>query len=149
MSRSWLSVLRRYLGFILLANLVWEAAHMPLYTLWNAAPVRRIVLYGLHCTAGDVLVAGAALLIALFVLATPGWPHTGYRRVAAGAVVLGLAYTGVSEWVNVRLVDRWAYAPTMPLVPGLGTGLTPLLQWLVLPPIGLWWAHRTARRTPA
>ena len=32
---GWLNVLRRYLVAIAVGNLIWEFAHMPLYTLWE------------------------------------------------------------------------------------------------------------------
>lgn len=32
---GWLNVLRRYLTAMALGNLVWELAHMQLYTLWE------------------------------------------------------------------------------------------------------------------
>jgi len=35
----------------------------------------------------------------------------------------------------------WAYTPAMPRVPPLGTGLAPLLQWLLLPTMSLVWAR--------
>ena len=37
----------------------------------------------------------------------------------------------------------------MPVMPGLDTGLVPLGQWLILPPLGLWlWRLRAARCCP-
>lgn len=47
------------------------------------------------------------------------------------AVSFGLAYTVFSEWFNVYRIESWDYAPSMPLVNGIG--LTPLLQWSVVP----------------
>ena len=46
-------------------------------------------------------------------------------------VVLGLGYTVFSEWYNVYRIGAWAYAEIMPRI--LGIGLTPLLQWVVVP----------------
>ena len=43
----------------------------------------------------------------------------------------GLGFTVFSEWVNVYVTGAWDYQPTMPLVAGIG--LTPLLQWVVVP----------------
>lgn len=50
-------------------------------------------------------------------------------------VVLCLAYTVYSEWLNVTVRGSWAYAPSMPKLPVFGTGLSPFLQWLVVPVI--------------
>jgi hypothetical protein len=53
--------------------------------------------------------------------------------VLAAAVALGRGYTFFSEWLNVGLRGSWAYSEFMPVVPLTGTGLAPLLQWLILP----------------
>ena len=53
--------------------------------------------------------------------------------VALGAMAFGLGYTVFSECLNVTLRQSWAYRDIMPRLPFLGTGLSPLLQWLVIP----------------
>jgi hypothetical protein len=42
-------------------------------------------------------------------------------------IVPGVAYAILSEWLNVKIWRSWAYTSAMPLLPGTGTGLTPLL----------------------
>ena len=59
------------------------------------------------------------------------------------ALVLGVGYTIYSEWMNVNVRGNWAYAPAMPTLPGIGTGLFPLLQWIVVPTTTLWVAVGT------
>jgi len=141
-TRNWLQVLKRYLLFMALGNLVWEFAHMPLYTVWETGTTAQMILYGLHCTVGDVLIALSALVIALFVFGTQAWPGEGYIRVGIVAVIVGLGYTIFSEWLNVEVREAWAYRDLMPVVPLVNAGLTPMLQWIMLPIAGLWWARR-------
>jgi hypothetical protein len=50
-----------------------------------------------------------------------------------------MAYTAWSEWRNVYVAGNWGYTAGMPLL--FGIGLSPLLQWLVLPPVTVL-AHR-------
>lgn len=50
--------------------------------------------------------------------------------------------TIVMERLATQVLHRWAYAETMPLVPILGIGLSPLLQWLLLPPLVLWFVRQ-------
>ena len=40
----------------------------------------------------------------------------------------------------------WAYGSAMPRLPWLGTGLSPLAQWLVVSAPALAWAGRTRNR---
>lgn len=48
-------------------------------------------------------------------------------------ILLALAYTVFSEWRNVNVTRNWAYAEHMPRLPPFGTGLTPILQWIIVP----------------
>lgn len=130
----------RYLGFVAAANLAWEIAQLPLYTLWDEASTGFIVYAVAHCTAGDLLIASFALLVALLLCRSRAWPEHGYRRVAVVATLLGVGYTVFSEWHNTAVLVSWTYADRMPVLPPLGTGLAPLAQWIVLPPLAFWWA---------
>ncbi|NIL99835.1 MAG: hypothetical protein GTN79_08975 [Gammaproteobacteria bacterium] len=142
-------MLRHYLLWTVSAHLVWEVAQLPLYTLWAEAPARDIAFAVLHCTGGDVLIAGASLSLALVVAGRGDWPGARFWRVAALATAIGAGYTVYSEWLNTGVRAAWTYADAMPVVPGLGTGLSPLAQWLVLPPLGLWLCRRGLwRRAP-
>lgn len=122
-----------YLGIIAAGNLAWESAHIPLYTIWHDGTAGEIVFAIVHCTAGDVMIAGAALLGAVLVAGRRVWPHGCHGRVAALAVAGGVLYTVFSEWLNTTVQASWAYTPLMPTLPVLGTGLSPLLQWIVIP----------------
>lgn len=145
-------VLAYYVAILTALNLVWEFAQMPLYTLWQTGTAREIVFAGLHCTAGDAMIGGFSLLAALLILGAPGWPGARWGAVLTATVALGLGYTVFSEWLNVGLRESWAYSELMPIVGPFGTGLTPLLQWLILPPVAYLLATRHgagARRQPA
>jgi hypothetical protein len=129
----WFRALCWYGGLITGANLAWEVAQLPFYGLWRDGTPGAISFAILHCTAGDVLIAMASVLIALLVTGRPRWPAAGTARVGLVATTIGAAYTVFSEWLNVSVRGSWTYAPAMPVLPPLGTGLLPLLQWLALP----------------
>jgi len=92
-----------------------------------------------------VLISSAALLDALVVGGNGRWPNARFRTVAATAVFAGLAYTIFSEWLNTGIRGSWAYTEWMPTVPLIGSGLAPVLQWLVVPPAAFWWAKHGIR----
>ena len=139
----WLKALRWYLVTIALGNLVWEFAQLPLFTIWKTGSTGEIVFAAVHCTGGDILIATASLMLALLLWGA-GWPSARdvYRRVAALTVVLGLAYTIFSEWLNVVVRKSWAYSELMPIVPIVDAGLSPLLQWIVVPLTAFWWVNK-------
>jgi len=141
-SGEWLSALRRYIAFIAVANLVWEFAHMPLYTLWETGSAGEIVFAAVHCTGGDILIALCAVMLALFLAGTPAWPTVRTGRVVALTVALGLGYTLFSEWLNIEVRQAWAYRDLMPVIPVIDAGLSPILQWIVIPLTGFRFATR-------
>jgi len=112
---------------------MWEAAHIPLYTIWLTGTAREIAFAVVHCTGGDLLIALSTMMLSLFLFGSPEWPRVAMRRVLAGALVFGVGYTVFSEWLNIVISQAWAYRAIMPVVPVLEAGLTPLLQWIVVP----------------
>ncbi len=145
-NQAFLQTLRRYFAFVAPAHLVWEFGHIPLYTIWQNGSAGEIVFAAVHCTGGDILIATWTLVFALLIVGTD-WPEDrgSWRRVTVLTVVFGVAYTIFSEWMNIVIRAAWEYNDAMPVVPLLGTGLTPLFQWIFIPIAGLWWARRPVR----
>ncbi|MCQ4321142.1 hypothetical protein [Stutzerimonas stutzeri] len=144
--RAWRFVLR-YLLFFGPLNLLWEIAQLPLYTLWYEAPVSYMAYAVLHCTLGDLLIGVLTLLSALIILRAGPTERWHWSSIALCTIGLGVAYTAFSEWVNTSVRLSWAYSEWMPLTPLLGLGVSPLLQWLLLPTIALMLARRDSSRT--
>ena len=138
---SWSFILRRYLPRLAICSLAWEVVQLPLYALWAEQRIGYIAYAVAHCTAGDVLIGIAALLLALFLSgagALASWPGT---RIVIWMIVVAVAYTVLSERINLARGD-WAYSAWMPVLPGIGVGLAPLLQWVVVPLAAWRWANR-------
>jgi hypothetical protein len=144
---AWLRTLRRYIGFVVPAHLLWEFAQLPLYTIWRNGTPGEILFAVVHCTGGDALIAITALVSAL-LLAGTGWPvaRDSYRRVAAIAILIGVGYTAFSEWLNTTVREAWAYSDRMPVIPLIEAGLSPVLQWVLVPLAAFWWARRPITR---
>ncbi|HUF81967.1 MAG TPA: hypothetical protein VMN03_12565 [Burkholderiales bacterium] len=141
-----------YLPWLAGLSLVWERLHVPLYTLWKEAEPAYIAFSVVHCTLGDVLIGAAALLLALILVREGALERWRWPWIAALTVLFGTVYTLFSEWMNITVLRSWTYAASMPTVE-LGRfemGLSPLLQWLVVPPLALYLARRrcTSHATP-
>lgn len=88
-------------------------------------------------------IADGILLLLIYVA---GWMRTrddrwhahpgaaGYATIAGTA----LLFTLLSEAIGVYVVRRWSYTPAMPLVPGLGIGVLPLLGAVTISLVVLW-----------
>ncbi len=147
---EWLVTIRKYLAALLGLNLLWESAHLPLYTVWQQGSTLDLVWAVIHCSAGDLLIGIATLTLALVLVGNAGWPAEGssFRGVAAVAIASGIAYTIFSEWLNTSIRGAWSYAAAMPVLPPLGTGVSPLAQWMVVPTLSFLFARRGSRRPP-
>lgn len=142
---DWLRAFRAYFAVIAIGNLTWEVLHLPLYTIWTTGTLGEQAFAVVHCTGGDMLIALASLMAALLLTGTHDWPTRGRERVALVTIVFGIVYTGFSEWLNVSVRRSWAYSDWMPVIP-LGTariGLSPLVQWIVVPTTAFWVAARS------
>lgn len=140
--QDWIGAVRRYIIASALAHLLWEIVQLPLYTLWKTGTKGEQIFAVLHCTGGDILIAGSSLLTALALVGGRVWPTDGFVRVASMTMVIGLGYTIYSEWLNTAVRVSWTYSELMPVVPWIGTGLSPVAQWLVVPSLALWAARR-------
>ena len=134
-----------YLPWLAGLNLVWEIAQLPLYTIWTDASAGFMAFAVAHCTLGDLLIGSAALLISLIAGGGGASERWRWRRIALGTALIGAGYTVFSEWMNLTVLQSWAYSEWMPVIEfaGLRTGLSPLLQWLVVPPLALSLARKT------
>lgn len=135
--QDWPGALRRYIVASAVLHLVWEIVQLPLYSIWSE-PISKRAFAVVHCTLGDLMIAGLTLLTALAMFGTSNWPRSGTRAVWLLLLSLGAGYTVYSEWLNVSVRGSWSYAEAMPVIPLLGTGLTPFLQWIVVPTAALW-----------
>lgn len=133
-----------YLPWLAGLNLAWEIAHSPLYTLWREAGPAYIAFAIAHCTLGDVLIGGAALLLAMILGRERALPYWRWGRIAVLTALLGAGYTVFSEWMNLTILRSWTYAESMPTLDlaGVEIGVSPLAQWLVVPPLALYLARR-------
>ena len=138
---NWHTGLRRYLLVTVVGHFAWEVVQLPLYTLWQTGTPREIVVAVLHCTAGDIVIAMTSLALALAAIGSGDWPSRRCGSVWIGIVTIGVVYAVYSEYMNTAVRYAWTYSELMPIVPGLRTGVSPLLQWLVLPTVALWFAR--------
>lgn len=138
----------RYLPWLAALNLVWEIAQLRLYTLWTDSPPRQIAYAIAHCTLGDIAIGGAALIMALIITRAGNIETWQWARIAAMTTLLGTSYTIFSEWMNVVALQSWSYSKLMPVIPlgGFEIGISPLLQWLLIPSLVLLFARHRSRQ---
>jgi hypothetical protein len=117
-----------------LLNYPWELAQAPLYM--GMEDYNAEVFW--HCfvaSLGDGIMVLLIVAAGWFTLRQPDWfvrpGFSGYVVMIAAGLLLAV----LVEWMAVHKLERWAYAERMPKLPGLGVGLVPIAQMLILPPI--------------
>jgi hypothetical protein len=128
--------------FAFLLNLPWELAQVPLFAGMPTARHWTAVLACGRATLGDVAIALAGFWAVAAVVGTPRWVLAPTRGGVLGFTAAGVAITIGMERLATGPLGRWAYAERMPIVPLVDVGLSPLLQWVVLPPLVVWFVHR-------
>ena len=133
--------------FALLLDFPWELFQVPLFEQMPGAPHWQAIKTCSRATLGDA----AIMLVAYWAVAAARRNRTWIARPDPAGVAL-FAFIGV---LATALIERlalaglwihsWTYSATMPLVPGIGIGLSPLLQWVVLPPLVAWFVKRQIR----
>lgn len=128
--------------FAFLLNLPWELLQIPLFTAMPALAHWDGVIVCMRAAAGDGLIALLAFWAIAYLAGTRGWMTHFSIRTTVGFIGIGIILTIMMEYWATRLAGRWEYATAMPRLPLLGTGLLPLLQWVLIPPLLLWVVRR-------
>ena len=100
-----------------LANLVWENLHHVLYLHYQGQPITGLILF-----RASLFDAAVITILALPFILVPF-----FRARLWLAFVIGVVLAVGLEWWALA-TSRWAYTDLMPLIPLLGTGLTPTIQ---------------------
>lgn len=115
-----------------LVNYPWEMTQAVLY-----GPMGTVLQATWRCfvaSLGDGLLVLGIFGVGWIVYRRPAWIESpgpsGYAVMLATGFVIGVAV----EW-HALSQGRWTYKPAMPLLPGLGVGVVPVVQMLVLPPL--------------
>lgn len=135
------SVLRIWLFGGWSFNLVWEIAQRPLYG--NYFGLGHHLWGCFMASLGDVMILG--VLFGFMATASSSWCWYEGNRVRW--VPLAGAGATIATTIEYRALHlgEWFYADSMPLVPVLDIGVSPILQ-MVLGPVAL--AFLSARAAP-
>ena len=135
--------------FAILLNYPWEFLQVPLFDRMPDAPHWEAIKSCTRATLGDAVI----MLIAYGSIAAVARDRRWFVAPRAGQVAL-FSSVGVSITIAIERMalgglwmGGWAYASDMPIVPVIGVGLSPVLQWVVLPPLVVWFVRRQLAST--
>lgn len=134
--------------FGVLLNLPWEFLQAPFFEGLAEAPHWNAILICTGATIADGLIVLVAFWTTSSIWRDRAWFMRPDLWQITSYVLVGLFVTFVVEHLATRSTDpnwSWRYSELMPIVPGLGIGLTPLLQWMLIPPAVVWFSRRQLR----
>ena len=142
-SSRWLSLPEWNVGvFSFLLNFFWEIQQMPFYQTSAEFSHLDIVRNCTIATIGDVGIAIAAFWTVAAISKSRQWFHQPTRWQISSFILVGVVTTVAFEALATKRFNTWKYAALMPTLPFLGTGLLPLLQWVLIPPVVIWFVKR-------
>lgn len=120
-------------GFLL--NFVWEIGQVPLFQGMNELTHFEVTLHCTRAALGDAVILLIAFWVIALIAKLRNWIIQPKTIQVAGFIAIGVIITVIVEAIAIDVLNRWQYTAAMPILPLLGTGITPILQWLVIPPI--------------
>ncbi|RAM49967.1 MAG: hypothetical protein C6Y22_19420 [Hapalosiphonaceae cyanobacterium JJU2] len=128
--------------FSFLLNFLWEMQQMPFFQVSSESSCTDEVINCTVATVGDVGIS----LTAFWTVAIMSKSRQWFRQLnwwqLNSFILVGVVITIIFEALATGVLDRWEYADIMPTLPFFGTGLLPLLQWILIPPIIIWFVQR-------
>ena len=136
--------------FALLLNFAWEILQAPLYAGMADMPHAQVTKACLQAIVGDAVIMLFAYGVVAVAARSRRWIVAAEGWQLALFIVIGVSITAAIEWLATRgqWIGNWNYLLTMPLVPGIRIGLAPLLQWVVLPLLTVWFVRRQLANRP-
>lgn len=131
--------------FAFLLNYPWEFLQAPFFAGLSGATHWEAVKVCTRATFGDAVI----MLIAYWSVAVAARDRWWFRALSRsrmlGFIAAGVIVTVAIEHFATRSMSPawgWRYADAMPTLPVVDVGLTPLLQWILLPPLTIWFVRR-------
>lgn len=130
--------------FALLLNFPWEILQAPLFIGMADGPFVDAIKGCSQGTLGDAVIMLSAYWMVSGIARSRDWIFAPSGKQLTLFVAIGVLITAVIEWLATRgyWVQSWTYSPAMPVVPGIGVGISPLLQWIILPLLLVWFVRR-------
>jgi hypothetical protein len=113
-----------------LLNLAWELIQLPLYK--NADYNFNHIAFCTLATVADALMVLLLYLVFASILKNIFWIQNIKLQQMAIVVLVGGAGAVLSEMRHLSL-GSWAYSDSMPLIPYINVGISPVFQFMLLP----------------
>lgn len=123
---------------------VWESSHVVLYGGYEHLTNLPIAVWA---TIGDIFYTLAIYFFIALIKRDVHWLARMTKSDIAAVSLMGFFLALIVEYKALAF-GRWYYLDTMPVVPLLNIGLSPLVQKMTLIPLTFWLTKSISRRIP-
>jgi hypothetical protein len=127
--------------FAFLLNFVWEFLQIPFFQNMSQLSHWEGVKICAAAAVSDVVIMLVAFWSVAVITRTRNWVLAPQVAHLAAFVAIGIAIT-IGIEIFALTTGRWAYSEAMPIIPLFEVGLVPILQWVVLPLLTVWFVNR-------
>lgn len=124
---------------------IWEMSQMAAYRDLAGRPFLETVVRCTPATLGDVIITFWIYGLGALAAHSIGWGLHPRWNVYLTVALLAAVH---AIWIEQAAIasGRWSYTDKMPTIPGLGAGVWPLLQLVLLTPLTIMLSSRFALR---
>lgn len=115
---------------------------MPLFVYPVEVSLSAMNIECAKASVGDALITVFAFWVVAIIKNSRHWIMKPSLTTLGIFLIPGMVITIIFEALATGTLYRWQYAESMPTLPLLGTGLSPVLQWLILPLISVFIVKR-------
>lgn len=126
--------------FSFLINLAWEVSHSLLYKTTTEMSVAEYVPRILQASAGDIIMILFIFLGISALNKSFSWKINNKKNILL-SIIFGLIIS-ISFEFYAQYTNRFEYNSSMPLIPLIGIGLTPVLQMVIIPLLTFFFTER-------
>lgn len=119
---------------VLILHYIWEMVQGGLFVGMKEQPFAEAAVRCFKATLGDLVITAIAFASAALTVRRIDWPLVKSFVAPAVFIAVGLVITIAFEHFALA-TSRWAYAPEMPTL--FGVGISPIAQWIVIPLVEL------------
>ena len=128
--------------FSFLLSFFWEIQQMPFYQIPSELSYFDITSNCTLATVGDVGISLTSFWVVAAISKSRQWFHQLSRWNVGIFTLVGVVITVIFEALATEPLGVWTYANSIPTLPFFGTGLVPLLMWMLIPPLTIWFVKR-------
>lgn len=129
-------------------SFIWKMLQMPFFDVGSATSWEK-TLGCTRATFGDAGILLLAYTMVSILNRDRHWMHRPTTGMIGTYLLSGLGVTVIIEEIATSVPTQWGwgwrYSELMLLVPGTNVGLVPILMWIIIPLITLWFARRQPR----